>query len=176
MPKQSFLLGLTFFTCNNLRYKFTTIQAIPVGGQVFINSWETEGYIPTKITTYEADRITIIESGLNVTTTDDIATLILVNNHQRCRYGSNNYKESDIRQWLNSNADTFVWTPKTNYDRPATYKTKGFLKLLDSELADVIGTVDKQTGRNTVTDGGGQDTFSDKIFFIVTGRSLWRYI
>ena len=30
----------------------------------------------------------------------------------------------------------------------------------------MIGTVDKQVARNTVTDGGGQDLFSDKVFLL----------
>ena len=37
---------------------------------------------------------------------------------------------------------------------------------LDPELAAVIGPVDKQVARNTVTDGGGQDVFSDKVFLL----------
>ncbi|HZK00970.1 MAG TPA: DUF6273 domain-containing protein, partial [Tissierellaceae bacterium] len=38
--------------------------------------------------------------------------------------------------------------------------------LLDSDLVEVIGAVDKQVSRNTVTDGGGQDLFSDKVFLL----------
>ena len=165
--------GTHVFTLNALQYTFTTAQAIPAGGQVFINAWQSaEGagvYVPTKITTYAADRATAIETDLDVTATTGTDTLAAVNNHSRCRYGSNNYMESAIKQFLNSNATSFAWTPKTNFDRPpsgAPYTGGGFLKLLDPELVAVLGAVDKQVARNTLTDGGGQDLFSDKVFLL----------
>jgi hypothetical protein len=122
--------------------------------------------VPTAITTYAADRTTTVETGLVVTQSAGTDTLFPVNNHTRCRYGSNNYVESAIRQWLNSEASTFEWVPKTNYDRPSTYSGGGFLHQLDPELVAVLGAVDKQVARNTVTDGGGQDLFSDKVFLL----------
>jgi hypothetical protein len=159
--------GEHVFTLNNLQYKFTTEEIVPAGGIVYIATWGTETYEPAKITTYEEDRKTVIESGLVVTPIETGAdTLLPVNHHQRCRYGSNNYVESAIRQWLNDDTDNFIWEPKTNYDRPSTYTTKGFLKLLDPELVAVLGSVEKQVARNTITDNGGQDTFSDKVFLL----------
>jgi hypothetical protein len=74
--------------------------------------------------------------------------------------------ESAIRQWLNSEDETFEWVSKTNYDRPSTYSGGGFLHQLDPELVAVLGAVDKQVARNTATDGGGQDLFSDKVFLL----------
>ena len=87
----------------------------------------------------------------------------------RQQYGNNRYIHSAIRQWLNSNDDVFQWVSQHEYDAAPTgaiYQGPGFLKLLDPELAAVIGAVDKQVARNTVTDGGGQDTFSDKVFLL----------
>ncbi len=153
------------FTSNGVQYSFTTSQVVPAGGQVFISDWET-GYVPTTITTYAADRTTAVEADLVVTQSAGSDTLAPVNHHERCRYGSNNYAESGIRQWLNSEASTFEWVSKTNYDRPPSYGGGGFLHRLDPELAAVIGPVDKQVARNTVTDGGGQDTFKDKVFLL----------
>lgn len=154
------------FTLNNVQYTFTTSQVVPAGGQVFISGWETNGYVPTAITTYDADRTTSIGTGLTVTPSAGTDTLSPVNNHTRCRYGSNNYMESAIKQWLSSDAPTFAWVPKTNYDRPSTYSGGGFLHQLDPELVAVLGAVDKQVTRNTVTDGVGQDLFSDKVFLL----------
>ena len=37
---------------------------------------------------------------------------------------------------------------------------------LDPDLVAVLGAVDKQVARNTATDGGGQDLFSDKVFLL----------
>ena len=84
-------------------------------------------------------------------------------------YGNNNYMQSAIKQWLNSNETTFKWVSKSQYDvapTSANYNGAGFLKLLDPELVSVIGAVNKQVARNTITDGGGQDLFSDKIFLL----------
>jgi hypothetical protein len=156
------------FTLNGVQYSFTTSQVVPAGGQVFISGWETEGYVPTTITTYAADRTTAVETNLVVTQSAGADTLSPVNHYQRCRYGSNNYVESAIRQWLNSEDETFVWEPQTPFDRPSTYSGGGFLHQLDPELVAVLGAVDKQVARNTVTDGGGQDLFSDKVFLLST--------
>jgi hypothetical protein len=156
------------FTLNGVQYAFTTSQVVPAGGQVFISGWGTGDYVPAAITTYAADRTTAIETGLAVTQSAGADTLSPVNHYQRCRYGSNNYVESAIRQWLNSEDETFVWEPQTPFDRPSTYSGGGFLHQLDPELVAVLGAVDKQVARNTVTDGGGQDLFSDKVFLLST--------
>ena len=171
------------------KYKFTTTQTIPIGGQVYVNSWG-DPYVPLKIITYAADRTTVIEGDIEVTSTTDDDTLGEVNVQARCRYGSNNYMESAVKQFLNSDAAAFNWVAKNKFDRPPTgapYTGAGFLKNLDPELAAVIGPVDKQVARNTVTDGGGQDLFSDKAFLLsrvevgfgtegtTTGESVYPY-
>ena len=181
--------GTHIFTLNALQYTFTTTVAVPAGGQVYVSAWG-ESYIPTTIITYSSDRTTVIESGLVVTTATGADTLTPVNNHARCKYGSNNYIESAIRQFINSDVASFAWTPKTIYDRPPTtapYTGAGFLKLLDPELVAVLGAVNKQVARNTITDGGGQDLFSDKVFLLskkevygtvegtVTGEKVYPY-
>jgi hypothetical protein len=162
--------GEQIFFLDNKKYKFTTLQAVPVGGQVFISAWDGDAYTPAKIATYGTDRKTALDQNLTVSLVEsgDI-TLSPVNYHGRCRYGSNNYKESAIRQWLNSADTVFAWAAQTNYDRPvnaAPYTGKGFLNLLDPELVAVLGAVNKPVARNTVTDGGGQDVLPDKIFLL----------
>jgi hypothetical protein len=87
----------------------------------------------------------------------------------RQQYGNNRYLHSAIRQWLNSAETTFTWQPQHQYDAAPTgapYDGAGFLKLLDPDLVAVLGAVDKQVARNTVSDGGGQDLFSDKVFLL----------
>ena len=90
-------------------------------------------------------------------------------NSSRQQFGNNRYLHSAIRQWLNSAETTFTWQPQHQYDVAPTgapYDGPGFLKLLDPDLVAVLGAVDKQVARNTVTDGGGQDLFSDKVFLL----------
>ena len=44
-----------------------------------------------------------------------------MNHAHRLRYGSNRYKESAIRQWLNSDkAGGTWWQPQSEFDRPPT--------------------------------------------------------
>lgn len=148
-------------------YQLALTNAVPAGGIIFISGWETNS--PTQIksfadstTTNEIETIAIIEGsgGTQLSTINDI---------RRCQYGSSNYIESNIRQWLNSQDGSFIWDRTTNYSKPSTgapYAGGGFLSLLDPELVEVIGAVDKQVARNTRTDGGGQDLFSDKVFLL----------
>lgn len=158
--------GEHVFTLNSVQYKFTTNITVPENGVIFVATWGEGDYVPTKVTTYGADRVTPIESNLSISAGSGSDTLSPINHHQRARYGSANWKESGLRQWLNSDAATFVWAAKTDYDRPSSYSTAGFLNLLDPELTSVIGAVDKQASRNNVNEGGGQDTFSDKVFLL----------
>lgn len=87
----------------------------------------------------------------------------------RKSHGSNNWLESGIRQWLNSdgNAGTW-WEAKTDYDVEPSYvsSTAGFLKGLDAEFLSTVGEVSKITARNTVTDGGDSDTSTEKFFLL----------
>lgn len=87
----------------------------------------------------------------------------------RKSYGSNNWLESGIRQWLNSdgNAGTW-WEAKTEYDVKPFYasSTAGFLKGLDAEFLSTVGEVSKITARNTITDGGDSDTSTEKFFLL----------
>ena len=89
-----------------------------------------------KATTYAADRTTVIEADLSVTTSIGTDTLLPVNHQQRCRYGSNNYKESAIRQFINSDAASFAWTPKTNFDRPPSGASILWRRIFGGKLLD----------------------------------------
>lgn len=85
--------------------------------------------------------------------------------------GNNRYIHSAVKQWLNSNQAVFTWSAKHSYDAAPTdslalYNGPGFLHRLDPELVAVLGAVTKKVARNTVTDGGGQDTFTDKVFLL----------
>ena len=158
--------GKQVFEIDSGKYEFVTSVALPEGGQFYASGWEN--YVPKVVSLYDADRTTVLQSGIPIVESTDTVNLSPVNHQQRCWYGSNNYVESAIRQWLNSDAQNFVWQPQTNFDRPSTsavYK-KGFLARLNPELVAVLGTVEKRVARNTVTDNGGQDVFEDKVFLL----------
>lgn len=87
---------------------------------------------------------------------------------QRQDKGSNNYMESPLRQWLNSDEESYTWVKQGEYDdepnRSSNFGGSGFLYLLSSDLLDVLGKVDKQVALHR--DDGGQGFFSDKVFLL----------
>ncbi len=151
------------------QYEFTTAEPIPEDGVIAVSSW-VDGYVISKVTTYEADRKTTIESGISVTIVSGQGnTLTPINHQHRVRYGSNEYIASSIRHWLNSDADTWVFVPQTDYDMPPTtaYPKGGFLSRLDPAFVEVLGEVEKKVARNTLTDTErAQDTFTAKAFLL----------
>ena len=155
--------GTYIFTTNGVQYTFTSTQAVPAGGVIYIKT--RNEYVPLTLTIYAADRKTVIEDDIAVTATTGVDNLTPINAHVRMRYGSNLYEISAIRQWLNSEDATFVWQPLGLYDMPSSYTTEGFIYLLDEELQAVIGAVGKQVAKATY-DEGGQSLFSDKVFLL----------
>jgi hypothetical protein len=163
--------GAHVFTMSEVQYTFTTTVAVPAGGILVVSLWGEGFWVPIAVTTYDADRVTPIESEISASMTTGTDTLEGENFNTsvgRTRYGSNNWVESAARQFLNSAEEVHAWVPKTKWDRPSsTYAgNPGFLHLLDPELVAVLGAVDKQVARNTVNEDGGQDLFSDKIFLM----------
>ena len=155
-------------------YQFELQNAVPAGGQLAFGwSYNTQASA-AKITAYndegtQIEQVGVIEGsgGTSLGTTDGTSTNL--NHIHRVRFGSNNYAESAVRQFLNSDkAAGSVWESKTNFDRPPAWNanTAGFMNGLDSDFLAVIGSVQKVTALNTVTDGGGSVTLDDKFFLL----------
>ena len=92
-----------------------------------------------------------------------------INSIDRALLGSNNWLESAMRQYLNSDkAAGSVWTPQSVFDRPPTWAatTAGFLHGIDPDFVAVLGNVKKKTGLNTISDGGGTATHDEKVFLL----------
>ncbi len=157
-------------------FQFTLTDDVPAGGQLtFSWTYNTQAG-NAKITSYGADLTTVIESDISVTegssgtslgTTDGNSTNL--NFIEKSRFGSNHYANSALRQYLNSSAAAgSVWTPQTVFDRPPTWasSTAGFMSDIDSDFLAVVGTTSKVTCLNTVADGGGSITTTDKFFLL----------
>lgn len=161
-------LGAYTFKKGAVDYTFTLGSAIPAGGQAVL-TWAGTPAIPAEIKTYPTKLSNTAIETVAVTAGATGTALTPINDLGRAKSGSNNYKDSAIRQWLNSSEASFAFAAQTNYDRPPTdapFTGAGFLNLLDADLVAVLGAVDKQVARNTVTDGGEQDLFSDKVFLL----------
>lgn len=164
-------------------YQFTLANDVPAKGHlVFGWSYYTRASA-AKITSYASSTSTTAIEQVGVTegsggtslgTTDGNSTN--VNHIHRARFGSNNYKESAIRQFLNSSAVAgSVWTPQTKYDRPPSWNasTAGFMKDIDSDFLAVLGASPKVVALNTVTDGGGSVTINNDKFFLLSRSEVY---
>lgn len=173
-------------TYNDLTsYQFTLTQAVPAGGQLTF-PWRSNANASTiKVNSFaNATSTTAIEQVAVSEGTDgtNLGTLNAagdfsnnLNSIHRVRYGSNSYKESAIRQWLNSNAAAgSVWTPQNDFDRPPTISgdLAGFLNGMDADFLAVIGRTHIVTARNTVSDEGGYDE-TDDFFFLPSSKEVY---
>ena len=105
-------------------------------------------------------------------------------NSDRKNYGNNRYRTSNLRQWLNSNGAANSWwtaqnltdgTVNTNNKDAAPTKANmanyngydtqaGFLTNLSAEFRAALLDTTLTVAKNTVTDGGGSETVTDKMF------------
>ena len=155
-------------------FQFTTTQTIPANSKFAFNADYNVTLTNTAITIYKEDGVTAIET---LTLTEGSGGTSLgelnhskngnLNASQRARLGNNNWKESAIRQRLNSDsATTGFWIAQNIWDMPPSWNNsaKGFLNSLSDDLRDNIARVERHTYRNTVSDEGGYDTTYDKIW------------
>ena len=155
-------------------FQFTTTQTIPANSKFVFNANYNVTLVNTTITIYKEDGVTVIET-LTLTEGSDGTSLGELkhskngnlNASQRTRLGNNNWKESALRQRLNSDSDTTgFWTAQNIWDMPPSWNTsvKGFMSLLSDDLKNNIARVERHTYRNTASDDGGYDTTYDKIW------------
>ena len=167
-------VGKTFY--------FHLDNAVSAGGQlVWKQSYDTtlEG---ASIDVFDSGNDFIVNETVTMSTTEiagatDLGTINNsfngnFNSCQRALLGNNRWKESAMRQHLNSDAVTgSVWAPQNPWDRPPLWKdsTKGFMNGLETSFTNYVADVEIDTYRNTVCDGGGLDTTDDKFF--LAGRN-----
>ena len=157
-------------------YQFTITKPVPAAGQIMFPWAYQQQASATKVSTYvNANASAVIETvsvqegseGTSLGTAD--GTVSDLNHIQRARYGSNNWAESDLRMRLNSSAAPGgAWTRQSKFShKPSWADTEsGFLRGVDPDFLSVIGEVTKVTALNTLTDGGGSKTSTEKIFLL----------
>ena len=168
-------------------YQFTLTQAVPAGGQLRINGYDSTAITSLKVQSF-ADRttntatesvaITAGSGGTNLGTFGEGA----INHIQRVSYGSNNYKESAMRQFLNSSAAAgSVWTPQTKFDRPPSWLTSlaGYKNGLDEDFLAVVGKVVLPCSANNTYEApdssiikGTKYTLNDE-FYLASTREIF---
>ena len=168
----NFVIPTTYNSWLAGTYSFTTTKDVPAGGQLCFSGYANSALTTLKVVSYSsATTTTAIESvviapgasGTPIGTLDGVSC----NHPQRASYGNNRWRDSAIRQQLNSTgAVGSVWTPQTKWDRPPNWlsNTGGFLAHVDHSLVDCIAKCDVDTHTNSVTDGNSIDTTEDYVF------------
>ena len=118
----------------NDTYEFTITEGIPAGGQIVLGTKSSSTAITScKISTYAAPGdTTAIESNIAVSVGSSGTALGTIsatassdenlNCAQRIMWGSNNYAQSGIRQWLNSDGEVGTFWKATNkFDRAPSW-------------------------------------------------------
>ena len=159
---------------------FTLENDIPSGGVLTGNGWGNNNtWAMTTKTSYlnnaetiEVPSITVYETlpaeytFLGETWSTDVGYGIL--NWPECvPYGDNTWRDSDLRQWLNSNAEAGSWwEKKTRYNmQPATATTHaGFLHGYSNDFINQLRVVKVLQNTNTVKEKEGMVATYDKIF------------
>lgn len=181
-----FTIDSTYDTANNdlSAYQFTLTQDVPAGGQLTF-PWGSGVASAVKVNSFASrTSATAIEQVSVTEGTDEqnLGHLTIagdfsnnLNSIHRVRYGSNNYKESAIRQWLNSDKPAgSAWTPQTKFDRPPSWAATadGFMYGMDADFLAVIGKTHIIVSRNTACEGGGFDEMDD-YFFLLSRREVY---
>ena len=134
----------------NKTYIFTSTVDVPVGGQLTL-IWAYQ-QLPSKVQGYTSSTATTALFDVNIAEwngTDaciDLGTIKLtandadsqygkLNHIQRARYGSNNYYQSGLRQYLNTTIASDWWQPTNIFDRPYAHRNNpGRLTNFDADF------------------------------------------
>lgn len=149
-------------------FQFTLAQAVPAGGQIFIDFGTNYANNPANgrtVTVYDGVGTTnVVETTTTSAGSDgtNLGTISAVNAHRtngnlnaisRTVHGDGRYSNSAIRQWLNSEAPANKWWhPTNNWDRPprsADLARAGFLTRLPKDFVEIIDYTDVVVALNT---------------------------
>lgn len=182
-----FTINSTYDPTNNdlSAYQFTLTQSVPAGGQLTF-PWTSGKASAVKVISFASATSTSAIEQVSVTEGTDgqnLGNLTIagdfsnnLNPIQRIRYGSNNYKESAIRQWLNSSAAAgSVWTPQTKWDRPPAWAANvaGFMYGMDADFLATVGKTHIITARVQTIGGGAAYDEMDDYFFLLSRSQVY---
>lgn len=167
-------------------YQFTLKNDVPLGGHLVLPSSPAillEGRAVRSYASAVDDRtleqttITLGNGGTNLG-----AFGVELNHPDRVLNGSNNYKESALRQFLNSTESAgSVWVPQTKFDRQhdSLFAKDGFMKGLDEDFLSVVGEVIVPCTANSIYESPDSDvvvgekyTLRDR-FYVASVREIF---
>lgn len=134
---------------------WTLTKDVPAGGVLVFGLNLMEGEVTTissyaSITDENAIETVELVDGTEGTEISSAVGEANMNNLERAMYGSNNWNQSAIRQWLNSDGNDW-WESKTKFDRPPSYAGEaGFLAGFPADFLSALVTTEQTTNTNTV--------------------------
>lgn len=168
-------------------YQFTLTSNLPEGGVLCISDSANIGALNTcEVLAYTSRTDTAPTMTVTISVGNGGTSLgafgAELNHTQRVSYGSNNYKESAIRQFLNSSSPAgSVWKPQTKFDRPPIWMASlaGFVGGFDEDFLSVVGEVVVPCAANntyespdSTTAKGEKYTVTDK-FYIASQQEIF---
>ena len=115
---------------NDVPYYFTLENDVPAGGQLVLSATYNQSLEGKSIVSYSSKTDTVAIETATLSSTEIEGSVNLgepdgntanMNVMTRAVAGSNNYAQSNVRQWLNSSGEVNTYySPKTIYDRPAS--------------------------------------------------------
>ena len=174
-------------------YQFTTTQAIPADARLLsailgkisstkqwllnngVELYDTDDTLIEKCALTEGSEGTDLGT-ISQTSANIVDTLGKFNSSGRCSQGSNNWAQSNIRQWMNSDAAAGAWwTKQTPFDRRSdSYdNVRGLKGDLDTEFVAVLGEVDIETQTNYGYEYGytAGETYTTRDLLFLPGYS-----
>jgi len=182
-----FTIDSTYDTLNNdlSAYQFTLSQPLPAGGQLTFD-WSSGKASAAEVKSFASALNTAPLETLSVTEGTNginlgelkiaVQSSLKLNSIHRVRYGSNNYKESAIRQWLNSNKTAGqVWTPQTGWDRPPSWAStaNGLMYGIDADFLSIIKKTHITVARAQTIEGGSDYDEIDDYFFLLSRPQVY---
>ena len=172
---------------NNAPHYFTLTQQVPAGGQIVFPGGYNATFSGGSAKTYSGPNSTSAIETVTITKTaiagaTDLGTTGSgnVNHIHRAKCGSNNYKESALRQWINSKAAANAWWSGTNkFDRPSTYaNVAGLLHGMDAEFLAAARAITVPCKTNSIYELSGWTlnaayTVADKFWLASRNELGW---
>ena len=169
-------------------YQFTLSSGVPAGGRISFN-FVPYNYSPIgrNVNVYDApnsftvSQTAVISSGSGGTSLGLLQAAgdpdeLNINSIHRACFGSNNYAQSAIHQYLNSNkAAGAYWTSTNRFDNPPAWQGSepGFMSKLPDDFLEIVEPVDIQTITNNTfeTDGYTKNSsYSMRAMFWLPSR------
>lgn len=146
-------------------------QQNPTSVSAYANNSSATALFTANIAVWNGTDECINLGTIKIAMSDADSTYGKLNHIHRARYGSNNYYQSGMRQWLNATTASDWWQPTTIFDRAyGSRSTAGRLSTLNANMVAKIATPTITCITNNLFETGfalnTQYTVKDKIFLL----------